>query len=105
MNFELNEEQRLLRQMVRDFAAREVAPRAAELDEKGGFPWPSFRQMAQLGILGIPYPEAYGGSGGDMVSYAIAVEEISRACGSTGITFAAQTSLAMSPPDPPYASG
>ena len=68
MNFELNEEQRLLRHMVRDFAAKEVAPRAAELDEKGGFPWQSFRQMAQLGILGIPYPEAYGGSGGDMAS-------------------------------------
>ncbi|OQY24230.1 MAG: acyl-CoA dehydrogenase [Anaerolineaceae bacterium 4572_32.1] len=97
MNFELDEEQRLFRNMVRDFAQNEVAPKAAELDEKGGFPWDNFRKMGQLGILGIPYPEKYGGSGGDMLSYAIAVEEISRACGSTGITFAAQISLACGP--------
>jgi alkylation response protein AidB-like acyl-CoA dehydrogenase len=97
MDFELTEDQRLFRNMVREFAEQQVAPRAAELDEKGGFPWASFRQMAELGILGIPYPEKYGGSGGDAVSYAIAVEEISRACGSTGITFAAQTSLACGP--------
>ena len=97
MDFELSEEQRLLCNMVRNFAEKEVAPRAAELDEKGGFPWENFRKMADLGLFGIPYPEEYGGSGGDMVSYAIAVEEISRACGSTGITFAAQTSLACGP--------
>ncbi len=97
MDFELSEEQRLFRNMVREFAEKEVAPRAAELDEAGGFPWESFRKMGELGILGIPYPEKYGGSGGDVVSYAIAVEEISRVCGSTGITFAAQTSLACGP--------
>jgi butyryl-CoA dehydrogenase len=97
MDFELTEEQRLFRNMVREFAEQQVAPRAAELDEQGGFPWESFRQMAELGILGIPYPEKYGGSGGDMVSYAIAVEEVSRACGSTGITLAAHVSLACGP--------
>jgi len=97
MDFELTEEQRLFRNVVRDVAEKEVAPRAAELDEKGGFPWKSFSKMGELGILGIPYPEEYGGSGGDMVSYAIAVEEVSRACGSTGITFAAHTSLACGP--------
>jgi butyryl-CoA dehydrogenase len=97
MDFILTEEQRLFQNMVRDLAEKEVAPRAAELDEKGGFPWENFRQMGQLGILGIPYPEEYGGSGGDMVSYAIAVEEISRACGSTGLTLAAHTSLACGP--------
>jgi len=97
MDFELTEEQRLFKKMVRDFAQEKVAPRAMELDEKGGFPWENFRAMGKLGILGIPYPEEYGGSGGDMVSYAIAVEEISRACGSTGITLAAQVSLACGP--------
>jgi alkylation response protein AidB-like acyl-CoA dehydrogenase len=97
MDFELNEEQRLFRNMVREFAEKEIAPRAAGLDEKGGFPWENFRQMGELGMLGIPYPEEYGGSGGDLVSYAIAVEEVSRACGSTGITFAAQTSLSCGP--------
>jgi len=97
MDFELTEEQRLFRNMVREFAQNEIAPRAAEVERAGGFPWQNFRQMAGLGLFGIPYPEKYGGSGGDMVSYAIAVEEISRACGSTGITFAAQTSLACGP--------
>jgi alkylation response protein AidB-like acyl-CoA dehydrogenase len=97
MDFELTEDQRLFRNMVRDFAQNEIAPRAAEVDETGEFPWRNFRQLGELGILGIPYPEKYGGSGGDTVSYAIAVEEISRACGSTGITFAAQTSLACGP--------
>ncbi len=97
MDFELNEEQRLFYNMVRDFAEKEIAPKAAELDEKEEFPWENFRKMAELGILGIPYPEEYGGSGGDTVSYAIAMEEISRACGSTGITFVAQTSLACGP--------
>jgi alkylation response protein AidB-like acyl-CoA dehydrogenase len=97
MEFELSEEQRLFCKMEPNYAEKEVAPRAAELDEKGGFPWENFRKMADLGLFGIPYPEEYGGSGGDMVSYAIAVEEISRACGSTGITFAAQTSLACGP--------
>jgi len=97
MDFELTEEQRLFRNMVHEFAQKEIAPRAAELDEKGGFPWENFREMGQLGILGIPYPEKYGGSDGDTVSYAIAMEEVSRACGSTGITFVAQTSLACGP--------
>jgi len=97
MDFELTEEQRLFRNMVHEFSQKEIAPRAAELDEKEGFPWENFREMGQLGILGIPYPEKYGGSDGDTVSYAIAMEEVSRACGSTGITFVAQTSLACGP--------
>ena len=97
MEFELNEEQRMIRKMVRDFAEKEIAPKAAELDETKEFPWETIRKMADLGLLGLPVPEEYGGSGSDTISYAIAVEEIARACGSTAITMASHTSLVATP--------
>jgi len=97
MDFELNEEQRLVRDMVHDLAQKEIAPRAAEVDKSEEFPAVNIRKMAELGLLGLPYPEAYGGGGGDYVSYAIAVEEIARACGSTALIYAAHVSLGCGP--------
>jgi len=97
MDFELSEEQRLIREMVRNFAIREVAPIAAELDEKGAFPWQTIKKMASLGLMGLPIPEKYGGAGADNVSYALAIEELARACGSTALIVAAHTALAAYP--------
>jgi alkylation response protein AidB-like acyl-CoA dehydrogenase len=97
MDFQLNEEQRLTRDMVRDFAQAEIAPRAAAVDKSEEFPTSNIRQMGELGLMGLPYPEDYGGGGGDCVSYAIAVEEIGRACGSTGLIYAAHVSLGCGP--------
>ena len=97
MDFELNEEQRMVRDMVRDFAQKEIAPRAAQVDKTEEFPAENIRQMAELGLLGLPYPEEYGGGGGDYLSYAIAVEEIARACGSTALVYAAHVSLGCGP--------
>jgi butyryl-CoA dehydrogenase len=97
MNFELNEEQRLVRDMVNDFAQNEIAPRAAEVDKTEEFPADNIHKMADLGLLGLPYPEKYGGGGGDYLSYAIAVEEIARACGSTALIYAAHVSLGCAP--------
>lgn len=97
MNFLLTQEQEDIRAMVRDFADKSVAPTAAERDEKELFPRDIFEQMGQLGILGLPYPEQYGGAGSDYVSYAIAVEELSRVCGSTGIGVSVHTSLCSWP--------
>jgi len=87
----------MFRRTVREFAEKEVAPRAAETDETGQFPWPIVERMAALGLMGLPIPEEYGGAGADTLSYAIAVEEIARACGSTAITLAAHVSLACKP--------
>jgi len=97
MDFELNDEQRLIRDMVRDFAQNEIAPIAAEMDKTETFPWPVIRKMGGLGLLGLPIPEKYGGAGADTVSYAVAVEEVSRASGSVGITLAAHCSLGSMP--------
>ncbi|MBN1136035.1 MAG: acyl-CoA dehydrogenase [Anaerolineae bacterium] len=97
MNFELDEEQRLVRDMVRDFAQQELAPRAAQVDKTEEFPAESIRKMAELGLLGLPYPEKYGGGGGDYVSYAIAMEEVARACGTTALIYAAHVSLGCGP--------
>jgi alkylation response protein AidB-like acyl-CoA dehydrogenase len=97
MNFVLGAEQEEIRRMVRDFAAKEVAPSAAERDEKELFPREIFDKMGELGILGLPYPEEYGGAGSDFLSYAIAVEEISRVCGSTGIGLSVHVSLCAWP--------
>jgi butyryl-CoA dehydrogenase len=97
MDFELDEEQRLVRDMVRDFAQKEVAPRAALVDKTEEFPAENIRKMGELGLLGLPYPEKYGGGGGDYLSYAIAVEEIARACGSTALIYAAHVSLGCGP--------
>ena len=97
MDFELTEEQQMIRKMVRDFAEKEIVPIAQEMDEKGEFPWETIRKMAPLGLLGLPIPEEYGGAGADSVSFAIALEEIARASGSIAITLDAHTSLASEP--------
>jgi short-chain 2-methylacyl-CoA dehydrogenase len=97
MEFDLNDEQRLLRDTVRDFARNEVAPRAEELDRTKTFPLELVRQMGELGLMGIPFPEEYGGGGADTLSYAIAVEELTRIDSSVAITMAAHTSLGTMP--------
>lgn len=93
----LTEEQQMLRDMVRDFAQNEVKPLAPELDETCRFPIENVEKMGELGLMGIVFPEEYGGAGMDQVCYAIAVEEVSRACASTGITLAAHVSLGVFP--------
>lgn len=97
MEFVLTAEQESIRKMVRDFAEKSIAPSAAERDEKELFSREIFDQMGELGFLGLPYPEEYGGAGSDFLSYAIAVEEISRVCGSTGIGLSVHTSLCAWP--------
>ncbi|MBU8789878.1 acyl-CoA dehydrogenase [Oceanobacillus caeni] len=97
MNFQLTEEQQMLRKMVRDFAENEVEPTAAERDEEERFDRSIFDKMAELGLTGIPWPEEYGGIESDYVSYVIAVEELSRVCASTGVTLSAHLSLASWP--------
>ncbi len=92
----LTEEQRMVRDMVRDFCRREVAPRAEETDA-GRFPAEIIRQMAGLGLMGIAIPPAYGGGGMDVVSHSLAMEEISAACPSTSVIFAAHNSLVCEP--------
>ncbi len=97
MDFALTEEQQMIRKMVRDFAEKEIMPIAPETDKTGEFPWETIRKMGRLGLLGLPIPEEYGGAGADNVSFAIALEEIARACGSTALTLDAHTSLASEP--------
>ncbi|WP_101844002.1 acyl-CoA dehydrogenase family protein [Halobacillus sp. Marseille-P3879] len=97
MNFELTKEQEMTRKMVRDFADGVIRPRAVEIDQKAEFPEDIFKEMGQLGLLGIPFPEEYGGAGGDTVTYALAAEEIGKVCGSTGLSYAAAVSLGASP--------
>ncbi len=98
MNFEHTEEQNLLRDMVREFAEKEVGPSARERDEEERFDRPlMFGRLAELGLTGIVFPEEYGGAGADYISYAIAVEELSRVCASTGVTLSAHLSLGSNP--------
>lgn len=94
---QFTEEQLMLKNMVRDFAENEIRPVAAKIDESCEFPLDNIKKMGELGLLGIPFPEKYGGAGMDNVSYIIAVEETSRVCGSHGITLAAHISLGCSP--------
>ena len=95
--YELTEEQGRLRDMLREFADQEIAPKAARYDEANEFPWENIKKMRDLGLFGMIFPEEYGGQGLDTLSYVIAVEQISRACASTGITLAAHVSLGTSP--------
>lgn len=97
MNFELTEEQKMIRNMVREFANDVIKPRAIEIDAEAKFPIDIFEEMGKLGLMGIPFPEEYGGSGGDTISYALAVEEIGKVCGSTGLSYAAAVSLGATP--------
>ena len=96
MNFGLTREQELVRQMVREFAVNEVKPIAAEIDETERFPMENVKKMAELGMMGIPFPKELGGAGGDVLSYIIAVEELSKVCGTTGVILSAHTSLCAS---------
>ena len=97
MDFDLNDEQRLLRDTVRDFARSEVAPAAEELDRTKAFPYELVAKLGELGLMGIPFPQEYGGGGADTLSYAIAVEELARIDSSVAITMCAHTSLGTMP--------
>ncbi|MDY3828357.1 MAG: acyl-CoA dehydrogenase [Clostridium sp.] len=96
MNFELTKEQQLVQQMVREFAVNEVKPIAAEIDETEQFPMENVKKMGKLGMMGIPFPKEVGGAGGDVLSYIIAVEELSKVCATTGVILSAHTSLCAS---------
>ena len=97
MDFDLTAEQELIRETVRTFARERVAPVAAELDLESGFPYELVAELAELGLMGLPIPEEYGGAGADTVSYAIAIEELTRIDSSVAITVAAHTSLGTMP--------
>ncbi len=97
MNFTLTEDQRLLQQTARDFADREVAPKAAEIDKQARWPKEIVQQMGELGLMGVAVPTEFGGSGMDAVSYVVAMEEVSRACGSTGVIMSVNNSLFCDP--------
>jgi short/branched chain acyl-CoA dehydrogenase len=97
MHFDLSEEQQAIRTLVRDFALGEVQPVAEQLDRSKSFPYEIVRKLGELGLMGIPYPEEYGGGGADNLSYAIAIEELARVDSSVGITVAAHTSLGTWP--------
>jgi short/branched chain acyl-CoA dehydrogenase len=93
MDFDLSPEQQLIRSTVRDFATQEIAPVAEELDRTHSFPYEIVAKLGDLGMMGIPFPEEYGGGGGDTLSYALAIEELARVDASVCITVAAHTSL------------
>jgi alkylation response protein AidB-like acyl-CoA dehydrogenase len=93
----LSEKHEKFRKQIRGFAENEIEPKAKEIDEKATFPLENIKKLGEMGIMGMVVPQEYGGTGDDMLSYAIAVEELSRVCGSTGITVAAHNSLAVYP--------
>jgi butyryl-CoA dehydrogenase len=97
MKFALSEEQKMIKDMVRDFAEKELRPIAREIDEEERFPDETLPKLSELGLMGMAFPREYGGSGIDNVSYAIAVEEISRVCPSTGIIVSVNNSLVCEP--------
>ena len=97
MDFDLTDEQKLIQSTVRDFARQEVAPVAEELDRTHSFPYDIVAKLGELGLMGIPFPEEYGGGGGDTLSYALAIEELARIDASVCITVAAHTSLGTMP--------
>src|SRR3954454_6128975 len=97
MDFDLSDEHRLIQRTVRDFAQGEVAPVAEELDKEKRFPYDIVKRLGELGLMGIPFPEEYGGGGGDTLAYALAVEELTRIDSSVAITLCAHTSLGTQP--------
>jgi len=97
MDFTLSKEQELFQQMIREFAVNEVKPLAAEVDDQERYPEETVEKMAKLGIMGIPVPVQYGGAGGNNEMYAMAVEELSRVCATTGVIVSAHTSLCVAP--------
>jgi short/branched chain acyl-CoA dehydrogenase len=97
MDFQLSDEHRLIQTTVRDFAQQEVAPAAEDLDREKRFPYEIVAKLGELGLMGIPFPEEYGGGGGDSLAYALAVEELTRVDSSVAITLCAHTSLGTQP--------
>jgi alkylation response protein AidB-like acyl-CoA dehydrogenase len=97
MNFDLSDEQRMIRDVARDFAEREVRPIAAEIDRDARFPHETIKRMGELGLMGIFVPEKWGGAGGDTVAYAVAMEEIARVCGSHAVVMSVNNSLFCDP--------
>ena len=97
MDFHLTKEQEMIRKMFREFAENEVKPLAEEIDEQERFPMETVEKMAKLGMMGIYFDKKYGGAGGDVLSYAMCVEELSKVCGTTGVIVSAHTSLCCAP--------
>jgi alkylation response protein AidB-like acyl-CoA dehydrogenase len=97
MNFDLTSEQEMIKRTIGQFADEVVTPNAIERDRTKQFPLEIFKELSEMGVMGLPFPEEYGGGGADTVSFAIVVEELSRACGSTGITYSAHISLGGAP--------
>ena len=97
MDFHLSKEHLLVRKMYREFAENEVKPLAEELDEEERFPMETVEKMAKLGMMGIYFPKQYGGAGGDVLSYAMCVEELAKVCGTTAVIVSAHTSLCAAP--------
>src|SRR5216117_1660298 len=97
MDFELSDDHQLLQRTVRDFARQEIAPVAEELDRTKSFPYEIVEKLGKLNLMGIPFPEEYGGGCGDTLAYALAVEELTRVDSSVAITVCAHTSLGTQP--------
>ncbi len=97
MNFDLSKEHLMLQEMFRKFTETEVRPLAEEIDEEERFPVETVKKLARYGFMGIPFPKEYGGAGADNLAYAMAVEELSKACGTTGVIVSAHTSLCATP--------
>lgn len=97
MYFELTDEQKMIQKTIREFADEVVAPGAYERDKTKEFPFEIFKRLAEMGMMGLPFPEEYGGANADTISFAIVTEHLSRACGSTGITYSAHISLGGAP--------
>jgi butyryl-CoA dehydrogenase len=95
MDFQLTEQQKLFKRTVRDFAEKEIKPLASKIDKEEYFPWEMYKKMGKLGLMSMTVPKKYGGAGIDKISYMIALEEISRVCGSTGLTVEAHNSLGV----------
>lgn len=97
MNFDLSQEHQMIRKTMKEFADKVVSPGAIERDRTKAFPKEIFKQLADMGMMGLPFSEEYGGAGADTISFAIVTEELSRACASTGITYSAHISLGGAP--------
>lgn len=97
MNFSLTKEQEMVRKLFKEFSEKEVKPIAAEIDESERFPRETVEKMSRYDMMGIPFPQKYGGAGGDNISYVIGVEELSKVCGTTGVILSAHTSLGAHP--------
>src|SRR5689334_14304373 len=97
MNLELTDEQRMIQSMAREFAEKDVRPVAAAIDREARFPHETVRRMGELGLMGIAIPEAHGGSGADTIAYAVALEEVAKACASHAAIMSVNNSLYCDP--------